>query len=313
MNTPFDIQTRLTQIAMAAVPTGMIADMVLPIVMVMAEKFAYTVFDEEDVYTVPEARIGRISHANQVEFGATDKTESTVPWGLEDPVPIRDINAARDQGANFDPLAGATERTSILVKLAHEKRVADLVFETGSYTAGNQTALATASKWDKSAATPVDDVLTALDKPLIRPNTAVFGQPAWTRFRQHSDVVDAVKSVGGSPAGVVSRQQVAAVLELDQVLVGRTFYNSARKGQSESYSYLWGKNCALLHVNQDVKSAQGTMPTFGMTAVWKALRAGTYMDEGRGAEGCEVVKVVEDCIELISFKQAGYYFPSCVS
>lgn len=314
---PFAVQPRLTQIAMAVRVEGMIADMVCPRVNVGGELFTYTKLTTEEAFTIPDTRIGRTSEANQVEFGATDVTDKTQDHGLEDPVPVKDINLARAQSANIDPLGLATERTTQLIEIAREQRVATLVNTLGNYDSALRTTLSGTDQWsDYTNSDPVDDILGAMDLMLIRPNTLVVGQAVWTKLRQHPKVVESVQSTGagGSAArGVVMREAVAALLELEDVFVGRAFYNTAKKGQTASYSYLWGKHAALLHLNRNIVSPQDVVPTFCFTAQWQGRRAGTYDDPKRGIDGSTVVKVVDQVKELIPYSGAGYFFQNAIA
>lgn len=310
---PFTVQPRLTQIAMAVAVQGLIADAVCPRVGVGGELFQYTKLTESEGFTIPDTKIGRTGRANQVEFGASDVEASTQDHGLEDPVPVKDIKNAVN--TNLDPLAIATERTQQLILLAREKRVADLYTTLANYAASLRATLAGANQWSDVTSDPVRAMMTAMDLMLVRPNTVVMGQAVWTQVSQHPKVVAATKGYGDSSGapGVATRQAVAALLEVDAIEVGGAFYNSAVKGQTASYGRVWGKHCALLHINRSIVSAQTSMPTFGFTAEWQGLRAGSYMDPSRGVEGCEVVKVVDQVKELISYQTAGYLFRDAVA
>lgn len=311
---PFAVHPRLTQIAMAVTVAGLIADRVCPRVSVGGELFKYTKLTEAEAFTIPDTKIGRTSRANQVEFSATDVEASTQDHGLEDPVPVKDIKNAAN--TNLDPLSIATERTQQLILLAREKRVADLYTTLANYASALRTTLSGTSQWSDTAnSDPIRAMLVAMDAMLVRPNTVVMGQQVWTQVSQHPKVVAAAKGYGDSSGapGVASRQAVAALLEVDSIEVGGSFYNSAKKGQTATYTRVWGKHCALLHINRSIVSPQTTIPTFGFTGEWMGLRAGTYMDAGRGVEGCEVVKVVDQVKELISYQTAGYLFRDAVA
>jgi len=314
---PFTIQPRLTQIAMAIKVAGMIADSVCPRVRVPGQLFVYTKLTTEEGFTIPDTKIGRTSRANQVEFGSTDVEASTEDHGLEDPVPVKDIQLAQAQGANYDPLALATERTTQLMELAREERVANLLFTIGNYSSSLRTTLSGNDQWsDYTNSNPVDAILDAMDQMLIRPNTVVMGQAVWTKLRQHPKVVESVKATGAggiAATGVVARSAVAELLEVDEVQVGATYKNTAKKGQTADYSFLWGKHCALLHLNRNIVSARDAMPTFAFTAEWQGRRSGTYTDPSRGIEGSTIVKVVDQVKELIPFTDAGYFFADAVA
>lgn len=314
---PFQIQPRLTQIAMAVKVEGMIADQVCPRVSVGGKLFTYTKLNTEEGFTIPDTRVGRTSAANQVEFGAVDVTDQTEDHGLEDPVPIADIELAQAQNTNLDPLGTATERTTTLMDLAREQRVATLLTTSGNYASSLRTTLSGTGQWsDYANSNPVNAMLAAMDLMLMRPNTVVMGQDTWTKVRQHPKVVESVKATGAggtAAAGVVMAQALADLLEVEQVLVGRSFYNTAKKGQTASYGRLWGKHCAMLHLNRNIVSAQDAIPTFCFTAEWMGRAAGTYEDPKRGVKGSTVVKVVDQVKELIAFQEAGYLFTNAVA
>lgn len=309
---PFIVQPRLTQIAMAVKPTGLIADLVLPRVPVEGEKFIYTKMTTEEVFTIPDTRVGRSSMPNQVEFGGVDVTESTEDFGLDDFVPNKDIKNA--EGTNYDPLAAATERTALLVQLAREQRASTLMFTLGTYAAALRDTLAGATQWSHVDSDPVKAILTMFDAMLVRPNVAVFGQQTWTALRQHPKVVAAVKgSAAEKASGVAARQAVAELLELEDIYVGAAFHQSAKKGQAAAYSRLWGKHAAFVKLERNVRDPRGALPSFGMTAQWGTQIAGTIPNAKRGLEGGVDVRVGEHIKELVTFQEAGCFFQNAVA
>lgn len=313
---PFQVQPRLTRIALAVRVEGMIADQVCPRVPVGGQLFTYTRLNTEEGFTIPDTRIGRLSRPNQVEFGAVDVTDQTEDHGLEDVVPLRDVKLADSQNANLDPVGLAVERTTQLVELAREQRVATLVTSAANYPAGQRVTLAGTSQWsDFVNANPLDAILAAMDQMLIRPNTLCMGQAVWTKLRQHPRIVEAIRGTGAggtAATGAVSLQEVADLFEVDQVLVGRAFHNIARKGQAPAYQRLWGKHCALLHLNRNLVSPRDAIPTFCFTAEWQGRRAGTYEDPSVGTDGATVVKVIDQVKELVPYPEAGYLFQNAV-
>ena len=312
---PFETQTRLTQIAQAVSPGMLIADEACPRVST-AYKFTYTTLSEEDLLTIPDVRASRASRLNQVEFGTTDVTDRVIDYGLEDPVPHRDIDEARAQEVPFDPLAQATQSTAELVKLAREKRVANLLFTDGNYAAGHKATLAGNSQWSHADSNPRDTLLKALDVPLVRPNTLVLGQAVWTVLRQHPKIVEAVvkSGAGDQASGVVMKEAVSGVLEIDRVLVGMAWNQTAKRGQANAFGRLWGKHVALIHIKPGM-IAGDRMPTYCWTAdAMGGLSVGTYEDPARGVNrGSTIVKVSECVKELIAYKRAGYFFKNAVA
>jgi hypothetical protein len=314
---PFTVQPKLTQIAMAIKPTGMIADLVCPRVTVPGEKFIYTKMNTDEAFTIPDTRVGRTGTPNQVEFGGVDVTDSTEDYGLDDPVPNKDIKNA--EGTNYDPLAAAAERTSLLVQLAREQRVANLYFTLGTYQAALRNTLSGTGQWsDYANSDPVNAMLTMFDNMLIRPNIGVVGRAVWTKLRMHPKVVAAVLNKtgdngGSAAAGVIQRQAIADLLELDDIFVGESFYNASKKGQTAGYSRLWGKHAAFMRIDKSVRDPRAGLPTFAFTAQWGDVVGGTMPDGNIGLDGGVKVRVGEHVKELVTFQDVGCFFQNAVA
>ena len=209
-----------------------------------------------------------------------------------------------------------------LMMLSREKRVADIVFKAANYGAGLSATLAGGSQWSDVASDPVKAILEALDKCITRPNALVMGQSVWTRFRTHPKIVEAVKGTGAGAgggagdvqaAGIVNRAAVAALFELDRVLVGATWHQSANRGQAANYARLWGKHCAALHIRRPT-STQDAMPTWGFTAEAMAQEIAMSEEPTRGiGRGSRAIKISESCQEIVSWDSAGYFWQNAVA
>ena len=313
---PFQTHSRLTQIAMAEKPKDFIADEVLSRIDA-PYKFEYTKGTSADQFTIPDTRATRAGRLNEVEFEATLVNGSTSDRGLLAYVPYRDIDEARQQGGAWDPLAQASMGVSQLMDLDREKRVADLVFALASYPDGYKDTLSGAEQWSDDGSDPLTAILEALDIPITRPNTLVLGQAVWTKLRTHPRIVEAIKATGAGgsdAAGIVMRQAVAALFELDRVLVGAAWHQSARRGQNPTYSRLWGKHAALLHIRRP-SGTRDMMPTFGFTAESMARQVSLSDEPSRGVapRGSRAVKVSECVEEIISWNTAAYFFQNAVA
>ena len=310
-NATFPIRNDLTAIALAYRNPKYVADLVLPRAMVSKQEFEYLSHTKSDGYTIPATLVGRKGRPNEVEFSASRSTSQTVDFGLESPVPQADIENAPP---NFNPLAVHTELTTELIMLDREKRVADLVFATATYPAANRTTLSGTNQWsDRTASDPVNAILAALDIPLIRPNVMVIGRAAWTQLRQHPKITAAAMPMGGnaSVGGYASKEAIADLFELDEIVVGEGFYNTAKPGQTASFSRLWGKHCALIYRNPQTMPTMGV--TFGMTCQWGQRIAGSWEDRNIGLRGGQRIRVGESVKELITANDVGYYFENCVA
>lgn len=301
---PFPVDPVLTQIAMAYRNRELIADLVLPRVPVGGEDFKYTVFEKSERFTVPNTRVGRKSRTNEVEFGADEKTASTRDYGLEDPIPQSDIDNA---GQRFNPVNQATEAMTDLILLDREIRVADLVMDSNQF--GTDNKLAVSNPWtDDTNGTPLDDILESIDSPIMRPNVVTFGQADWRAFSRHPQVVKAVHGNSGD-SGIATRQQVANLLEVEEVLVGQSYVNNSRKGQDAAFSRVWSGVLAF-HRNQAANTRNGI--TFGMTGQYQDRIAGQWEDKDIGLKGGQRVRVGESVKELLSAPDLGFLLTGTV-
>lgn len=313
----FPINPQLTAIALAFQNTSaqLIADKVLPRIQT-AKKFNYTVYSAAQGYSVPETRVGRKSEPNMVDFGGTSVTLECEDFGLDDLVPNDEVDAFESMpkpstGGPVSPIDLSVMMLTGLVLLDREVRAAGLVFAAGSYSAGNQSTLSGTGQWsDRAASDPLAAITVAMDIPLVRPNKLAIGQQAWTQLRMHPKLVQAIGK-SAQTAGYASREAVADLLELEEIIVGQGFVNTAKRGQAPVYARAWGKHAALLHV--DAMAAQLQQPTFGWTANWGGRIAGMIPEPKNGLRGGQRVRAGESVKEVIASQDAGYFFQNCVA
>lgn len=317
MNFPFPIQQELTAIALAYTNRSYIADLVLPRTPVPAREFKWLQMNRDEMFTVPDTRVGRKGVPNEVEFGSAEVPSFVNDYGLDDVIPNEDITSAP---AGYNPVGRAVEGIAELVALDREKRVADLVFNLNTYPAANRSTLSGASQWsDYTNSDPYTAIMAGLDGMLMRPNTAAIGRLAWSRLRVHPKITAALapSSIGntatsnaqGAPA---SLQAVADLLELDQILVGESWVNTAKPGQTATLSRVWGKHMAFMHLNP-IASARGNVISFGYTAEFGNRVSGSIPEPKVGLRGGQRVRVGESVNEIIAASDVGYFFQNVVA
>jgi hypothetical protein len=305
---PFPVQPTYTNIAIAYQNTAYVADAVLPRVPVGTQDFKYTKWTLAEGFTLPDTKVGRKGKPNEVEFSGTESSGSCVAYGLDDPVPQEDIDNAPP---NYDPLGRATERTTDLILLDREVRTAAAVFNTANFAAGFKSTLAGTSQWsDFTNSDPASAILTALDSCIMRPNKAIIGQAVYTKLRMHPKIVQAFYG-NSATAGVVPKSFIAELLELEELIVGQGWVNSAKKGQTATLVRVWGKHAVFFYQNANADTQGGT--TFGYTAQWGARLAGSERDSNIGLKGGERVRVGEYVKEVIAADNLGYMFENAVA
>lgn len=319
INTPNQLLTRLTQIALAVRPEGMLADIICPRVPVGAENFTYTVFAEDMYFNIPNTRIGRKSEANEVEFGGTLVNGNTFDEALDDFVPQKDIDNANSQAANVDPMGMATEGTAILLDMRREQRVVSLFQTPANFAAGLQDTLSGTSQWSDPNADPIGDIKNAMISMIVKPNIMTISPAIELALTMHPKVVASVLGAAGTgssltASGVVTLQAIALLVGLKAIYVGETFYNAAKPGQAANMGRLWGNHATLARIDPSVRNVNGgAMPTFAVTAEWQTRRVKSIPDQKRGIDGGTVIRVAEQVNELILWQKAGFLFVNAVA
>lgn len=307
-NAPFPIQPELTAIAIGYKNRRLIADDVLPRVPVGKQEFKYLKHSMAEGFTLPDTKVGRKSKPNEVDFSATEVTDSTQDYALDDPIPQADLDNA---ASNYDPKGRAVEGITDLILLDREVRASGLVFNANNYGANNKTALSGTSQFsDFTNSDPIATIMNSLDACIMRPNVMVIGRPAFSVLIRHPKIVKAVLGNAGD-SGIARREDIAALFELEEVLVGEAFLNTAKKGQTVSMSRVWGKHLSLVVRDKNADTRGGL--TFGLTAQFGGRIAGADPDKNIGMRGGQRVRVGESVKELITANDLGYFIQNAVA
>lgn len=306
---PFPVDPVMTAIVVAYANKRLIADEVLPRFPVGKKEFKYLKHTLEESFTIPNTLVGRRSKPNQVEFSSAEETESCVDYGLDDAIPQDDINNAP---TNYNPLNRAAEGLMDLVLLDREVRTANLVFDATKYNAANKVALAGGDQFnDFVASDPIEVIMDALDSMILRANVAVFGRAVFSALARHPKVVKAVHGNSGD-SGIATRRQIAELFELEDVLVGEAFLNTAKKGETTALARAWGKHASLIYRDR-MAGPLGSRMAFGLTAEYGSRVAGSVPDRNIGLRGGQMVRAGETVKELITSDRLGYFIQNAVA
>ncbi len=315
---PFAVSPALTGIAIGYSNPAqlLIADAFLPRVPVGAEKFKWLQYPLAEGFTVPDTAVGRKGSVNKVEFDATEMVGSTKDYGLGDLIPQTDIDQARamrDQGLSiYDPEAHAAQWITNLIVLDREVRVAALAQNTANYNASRVFALSgTAQFSDPVNSDPINTIQTAIDSTLVfRANTLTMGFAVWQKLRTHPKIVNAIKgNVTGQ--GIVTKEEFRQLFDVKTLLIGESWVNSARKGQTANLLRTWGKNLIATYVDPMARPEGGV--TFGFSPQFGSRIAGTVMDADIGLKGGREIRVGEQISELVVAPDVGAIITNAVA
>jgi hypothetical protein len=234
------------------------------------------------------------------------------------------MRANADAVLNLDREATAFCTTKALIR--REKVFAATYFTTGVWSADITGVSGTPStnqvkQWNDAVANPIEDVRLGkrfvAERTGFEPNTLVLGRAVYDTLVDHPDVIDRIKygqSGQGRPA-MVTRQNLAALFEVDKILVMNAIENTAKEGQSNSHSFIGGKKALLCFSTPE----PGLMtPSAGYTFSWTGMmgngvegnRIRTYRQENLQSDRCEI----DICFDLkLVAADLGYFWDSIVA
>jgi hypothetical protein len=123
----------------------------------------------------------------------------------------------------------------------------------------------------------IDLVTIACGQP---PNTLAFSQPVWTAVRSNPNVVGLITGAPQVTNARVTLEQFAELLELDEVLIGRTVFNTV---PGATKTFVWGQKALLFF--KDKNPGLRTL-SLGYTPVWiNALAAVSGLSKIPGMDG----------------------------
>lgn len=250
----------------------------------------------------------------EVEFSAASNEATIKDYGLDDVIPITDIDeakAAREQkSSTYNPEMATVAGLTNLIQLGREVRAARLVEDPSSYDATRRLLIPSVN--DKFSKFDTSDPFAVLNagmlKPLVyRANTIAMGQEVWEVLKRHPKLIKVIKG-GHTEDGAITRQQFADLMEIDQdkLLIGVSMVNAAARGQPANLVKVWGNAIALLYVDSQKQAPDDNILTWGFTAELGSRIAGSIDAPEVGLKGGRRVRVGEQVQEIVCAKSFGY-------
>lgn len=272
-----------------------------PAVGVMKQSDKYYTYTKADLLRSQAARRGAGAPIEIGGYGVSDDSYFCDRWALG-----RDIDDPTRNNADpqFDLDGEAVEFLTDQIALACESQWIEEFFTTSVWGVTDQTGVATNPganqflQFNDMASTPIEvfrSRITAIESGTgRRPNKLGLGARVWAALADHPDLLDRIKY---TERGVVGPDLLAALLELDEVVVLRSVENSAADGATASYDYTAGKHALMLYStpNPGIRSV-----TAGLSFVWTAgghplqgARIKRYRIEERESDRVEAEKYVD--------------------
>lgn len=250
---------------------------------------------------------------NRRQLKFTEDSYATSEHGLEEPIDDREKNMYMDY---IDAHAVATARAVNSILTAHEKRVAAAVFDTSFYTGAYAQTLGN-GQWSAAASTPITDVANARAKHRtntgLTPNAIIINETIFQELRRHADIIAAVHSQGaGDQARVrdITTAQLAAIFDLDFVLVPGGMENTANPAVAATLVDIWGDHALICKIatTQDLRE-----PCLGRTFHWQgdgSTDGGTIETYREEAIRSDIVRVRHETDEKMLYQEVGVMIQS---
>ena len=237
--------SRLTNLSLAYRNSDFVGATMFPVVPVGKESDYYAVYGKEN-FDIRDTKRAKGAAYQQITHAMSDTQYTVTEHGLKEFIDDDDIT-------NADPIfnlrTDAAENVMDGLLLRREYDIAAKLFTTSSFT--NDTTLSGKDQWSDNNSDPVKNIFTGKETIKgavgVEPNTLLIGYQVANKLRQHPSLLE---KLSYNKLQVLSDEDLAAVLQIDRVIVGKAQYNSATEGQTRSIAnYVWGKNALLAYVN----------------------------------------------------------------
>ncbi len=278
---PVDVLLTNTSILEMQEDSDFVATKAFPVNPVSKASNRYFIYDRGD-FTRDEMQLRAPSTESAgANYKISTDTYSTEVWGLHKDLDDQ-VRANADSPLNLEREIAIFLARKALLRL--EVSWTSSFFTTSVWTT-DQTGVASGPganqfvKWSDDASTPIKDfkegMRTVAARTGIRPNKIVMGRDVIDTLELHPDVIARIDS-GQTPGGpaMTTRENLAALLGVNEILVLDAVINSAAEGATDSLDYNAAGAALLLHV----PTAPGLMtPAAGYTFSWTGLLGGAAM------------------------------------
>lgn len=249
-----------------------VADRVFPNIPVQKQSDRYFVYDRGDFNRdeMEKRAPGTESAGGSYSLDNTPTYFADV-WAFHKDIPDQ-IRANADQPLNQD--REATEFVTHKALIKRERQWVSSYFKTGVWdtditgssdgAGSNETTY-----WNDESSTPIEDVRAGKrvvqESTGFRPNRLTLGRPVFDTLVDHPDIIGRLDRGQTSGPAMANREQLAALFEVDQVLVMDSIYNTANKGADNTHQFIGGKHALLSYA----PASPGIMtPSAGYTFSW---------------------------------------------
>ncbi len=234
----------LTNVSQAYIPEGFVSEMVLPQLKVKQSSGKIGKYGNQHLRII-SALMGGKGKAKRVEIRQYSSDAYFIePHGLEDVITSEEYDNVEEP---FEIESDTTMQLTTLLWMSKEKALADTLTSTSILT--QNTTLSGTARWnDYTNSDPIGDIRTG--KKTVRANSGakvdliLMDENVADVLRYHPKIL---RNLGfaDNRAGQLTDQDLAKAFGVKRFMVADVIYNSAKEGQADSLTPLWGTDVVL--------------------------------------------------------------------
>tara|TARA_R110002110_G_scaffold229889_1_gene445470 strand:+ start:542 stop:1492 length:951 start_codon:yes stop_codon:yes gene_type:complete len=291
--------------------TSFVSSSVFPTVSVQHLSDKYHVFDKAQWLRSEAGLRASGSPTRGGNFTMSTGTYTCAEYGFHMDV---DDTVARNADAGVDILTSATHYVTEKLLQKRDQVFAAAAFTTGVWTGsttgtdiGIGTGITTA--WSASGGTPIKDIAdqqaAVHAKTGRKPSTMLIGKDVYAALKDSDDILDRVKY---TERGVVTTDLLAALFDVDEVVVAGSIVNSALEGAAGVYAPVFDADDALL-IYKPANPGLLT-PSAGYMFQFDDLRTLRYRMDANHSERIETLAAFDF---KVTGADLGVFFNECVA
>ena len=214
-----------------------------------------------------------------------------------------DYREGQDQN-DFDVEAANSFLAVEGISLRREKIAADLAFNPANFAASNKLAVTSTDKWSATGTSnPIAQITTGREQVrksiAKRPNVIAMGASAFNLAANHPKVLERLTY---TQLGVITPQLLAAILQVDEVIVGDAISVS---DDGNTTSDIWNDSCLLFYRRPVAPNGKRSVfePNFGYTVYKTMAEIDKYIAEGGKIQNIRATAIFK---QLLVGADAGY-------
>ena len=225
------IDQNLTQIALNFTPANIIVDAIAPIVTVQKATDLYPVYSRAEILALEESLRAPGSEAKKITRSVSSAAYAVKNYALAMDITVED-RANVDAAYEATLFGSAAQYLRWKLDAGWEQRVVSAVTSVSNVSTG----FTVASAWNGTG-DPFSQVSQVIEQVQattgLRPISVLLGWKAWALMKRNQTMRNIISGVNNG-GGLVTRQQVQSLLEVDRFLVSEMFYNTANEAQPEA-------------------------------------------------------------------------------